>query len=534
MDEKYKLIVVDDEDFIREGMAKGIGWDNWGFEVVGTAMNGEEAIRLIEKYKPDVVLTDIRMPIMDGIQLINHLDETKNEADIVIVSGYSDIEYYRKALEYHVFDYILKPTKISDFEIVFKKLKEKYDDKMLKQRKFREMQELLNESIPYMKQNFLSNLVNGFYNNEDEIKQKLFFFGFHIETRNIFVCKISVEIEKNEDNNNLFTQEKMLTINNYIKNSFNREIENIIKGTFFINANQEVIGICNCDKLNKLTSLFKEIILKLEEKKNIYLLLGISSKCNDITEIEEYTEQAGLALYQSVFFEENNVLEYKEVNNNEQNCYLNELNEDKVINELLAQEEKCEIKEIERFFKYFKNTVVINYDYIDCICNKLYFDIVKYGLRFHIDLNDDINNNFFSDLSKMKRLNTKKDFLYENIFHIKKIIDNNKSNKQVLIIKIEKFIADNIENNELSLTLISDFIQRNPAYISVIYKNETGNNISDYIVNLRIDKAKELLESTNLKAYEIGKRVGYNDSSYFTKIFRKIVGVSPSIYKKGR
>lgn len=533
MDKKYKLIVVDDEDFIREGIAKGIEWSKWGFEVAGTAMNGKEAIELVEKYKPDVVLTDIRMPIMDGIQLINYLDETNNKADIVIVSGYSDIEYYRKALEYHVFEYILKPTKISDFEVAFRKLKVKYDDKMLKHRKFLEMQELLNESIPYMKQNFLSNLVNGFYNKE-EVEQKLFFFGFELETKGIFVCKISVEIEENDATNNLFIQEKKFTINNYIKNNFNKEIENVIKGTFFINVNQEVIGICNCDNLDRLISLFKKIILKLEERKNIYLLLGISNKCNDITEIQEYTEQARLALYQLVFFEENNVHAYNEINNTEHNCFLNELNEDKVINELLTQDGKNEIKEIERFFKCFKNTIVINYDYIDCICNKLYFDIVKYGLRFHINLNNEINNDFLSSISKIKRLNTKKDFLYQNIFHIKKIINQNKSNKQVLIIKIEKFIADNIENNELSLTLISDFIQKNPAYISVIYKNETGNNISDYIVNLRIDKAKELLKSTNLKNYEIGKRVGYNGSSYFTKIFKKIVGVSPSTYKKGR
>ena len=116
----YKVLVVDDEDMIREGIASGVPWAELGFEVSGQAVNGVEAIGLIKKNTPDVVLTDIRMPKMDGIELIEYLSTNCARIKIIIISGYSDIEYFKSAINNRVFGYLLKPTEYGEFQKVFK------------------------------------------------------------------------------------------------------------------------------------------------------------------------------------------------------------------------------------------------------------------------------------------------------------------------------------------------------------------------------------------------------------------------------
>lgn len=124
----YRLLIVDDEEDIRNGMSRGIPWKEWGFTVVGIAENGEEAVFLTEKEKPDVVLSDIRMPKMDGVELMQYLHDNLPEIKIVILSGYNDLEYLNMAIKNQVTEYMLKPTDIDEFEQLFRKIRKNLDE----------------------------------------------------------------------------------------------------------------------------------------------------------------------------------------------------------------------------------------------------------------------------------------------------------------------------------------------------------------------------------------------------------------------
>ena len=123
----YKLIIVDDEQSIRNGMANGIPWNDWGFEVIGQASDGLEALELVENERPDVVLSDIRMPRMDGVELMQRLHKDYPDVKVIILSGYSDFEYLNTAIKNSVTEYLLKPTDIDEFEETFKNLKKRID-----------------------------------------------------------------------------------------------------------------------------------------------------------------------------------------------------------------------------------------------------------------------------------------------------------------------------------------------------------------------------------------------------------------------
>lgn len=150
----YRLIIVDDEWEALKGMRDTLPWEQWGFEVAGAASSGEEAWLLIETITPDVLLTDIRMDEMSGIQLIDRVHQKYPEIRSVIISGYSDIEYYRKALEYKVFDYILKPSREEDFSKIFGNLRTILDQERSKEERYHYFKEHWNKSREALLESF--------------------------------------------------------------------------------------------------------------------------------------------------------------------------------------------------------------------------------------------------------------------------------------------------------------------------------------------------------------------------------------------
>lgn len=135
----YKLLIVEDERAIAQGIAKSNPWEEWGFQVSGICNNGEEAVAFIEKDKPDLVLSDIRMPKMDGIALMQYLNAQYPEIKIVILSGYNDFQYLQMAIRNHVAEYLLKPTLLEEFEQLFRKMKQVLDEEA-QEREEQEMQ----------------------------------------------------------------------------------------------------------------------------------------------------------------------------------------------------------------------------------------------------------------------------------------------------------------------------------------------------------------------------------------------------------
>lgn len=163
----YKLLIVEDESAIAQGIAKSNPWEEWGFQVAGICGNGEEAVAFIERDRPDLVLSDIRMPKMDGIALMQYLNEKYPEIKIVILSGYNDFEYLQMAIRNHVAEYLLKPTLLEEFEELFRKMKNVLDEEA-QQREERELQIRSRESNALLKgYGYSEEFVESFFYHRD-------------------------------------------------------------------------------------------------------------------------------------------------------------------------------------------------------------------------------------------------------------------------------------------------------------------------------------------------------------------------------
>ncbi|WP_105616809.1 response regulator transcription factor [Vallitalea okinawensis] len=532
----YKLIVVDDELIIREGIVNTIPWGKWGFEVVGQGQNGIEAIELIEKYKPDVILTDIKMPTMDGIELMNIISEKYNDLEIVILSGYSEVEYYRKAIKCHVVDYLLKPTCYEDFEKVSMKIKARLDKKNQRIKENKELKKQLLESLPYMRQIFLKQICNGLYSDQLIIKEKMKFYDIHLVSERLAVIALSFDnysilnINYSEEQNYLLKQSLM-----YLANQLVQEFGN---GSFYI-ENQMIIGIYNF----KTDDCFKQVIAFIEklqsvvyELKSITLSAGVSEECSNIVQLKYFYNQAVEALKQRIYLGNESITCYKDIMDVEDMEYLEyRFNSDKIIDFIFYNGQDNIDVILDEVFNNLKNKLMKRYDYIDKLWYELYYAIARYAVRFNLDMDDIIHNrkNNITEISSIENLDLKRKWILDILSKCRQHVDQRRDNHQSkLIMEAKKYVDENYSDNGMSLSMVADKFNKNHAYLSKLFKKETGENFTDYIIKLRVNKSKELLKDITIKTYEVANQVGYADTSHFIKVFKKYTGMSTSQYRE--
>jgi two-component system response regulator YesN len=415
----YKLLIVDDEEDIRRGIARGIPWQEWGFEIVGQAENGEEAVRLIEEKRPDVVLSDIRMPKMDGIELMQYIHNNNPDIKIIILSGYNDVEYLNMAIRNQVTEYLLKPTDIDEFEALFHRLKAGLDEERRKRRELEILKSRAIENQDLFYGRVLSNLLEGYVGGEEE-------YGWKQEI-----------------------EDAGIDFNRCVVTAFNSEAGENEQGEEHFRLKQKMIQYCNSREM--------------PWKKHFFL------------------------------HRDGNVVGVITLNNKEYEGWLGEQKKEKELNELLQVVEEIQGEIGDTFGFVMKKT-------ISRVCR-----------------------------SEKELPSIYKKIAEELLITSRELGSQNKTN--TLVASIQVYLEKEYCSNLVSLESTAEHFRKSPAYISRIFKQETGFNFSDYITRKRMEKSKILLKDLSLKVYEIAEMTGYADASNFIKVFRKNCGMSPNEYR---
>ncbi|MCT4544294.1 MAG: response regulator [Vallitalea sp.] len=532
----YTIIVVDDEFIIREGIVNTIPWNNWGFEVIGQAKNGIEAIKLIDKRVPDVILTDIKMPHMSGIELIKILAEKYSQIEIVLLSGYSDIEYYKKAIEYRVAEYLLKPTCYDDFEKTFKKMKNKFDEKKKKVLEYKELKKQLVESLPYMKQIFLKKLVRGYYKEITIIEEKTNFYNINLKMKGEKFIVIALCIDNYIMLKNKYSEEHNHLLKISVMYLANQLVKKYGCGEFYLEDNDIIVGIYSLqDNYYSIIDMIENLQNAVHDLKGITISAGLSSECLDIKKLNIYYNQAILTLKQKIFLGDESITSYNDIDVKSIKYIEYKFQNDKIIDYIFYRGKGNPEEMIDEVFTFFRNKLIKNYDYIDKLWNELYISIARDALRYNINLDELLENSKLNveDISNLDSLELKKQWIIEIIEKTKMLINDERvDNNCKLISQIKEYINEHYCENSMSLGIVANTFNKNPAYISKLFKNETGDKFLDYIIKLRINKAKELLNDVSIKTYEIAEMVGYADTSHFIKVFKKYTGMSTSEYRE--
>lgn len=504
-----RIVIVEDEIKIREGMGKLIE-SQTNHIVVGEAANGEEGLEMILRFKPDLVITDIRMPKMDGLEMIRELNYRKFPVHTVILSGYSEFEYAKKAIQYGVEDYLLKPLGVEDIEKMLKTIDERIKEEQLKKgnAEFYLRNLVLGTDAEAQKNLVAVKSVCGLSENSNYEMFEAYIGGTDASYRNEMETYVEELKEKYPELHIHFTY-----------------VESVQKIYLLISEDGYE------DRINAFErSLYNRMILRYQNKED--KAIWTKKKFTNISELKQIaTKLDGIIAYALVlktegWLEETQVNEYKfvelkspsEIYNKIRNaiCQGNPEKLRKAMDEFIEfmESDYYDITDIRRAF--LKSYYMIG-DTLQDIDQKMY-ELLK---------NSNVSQNIESAVTwnEMKRA-------YGDIFQM---IAGSKSKREdisnYVIKKAINYIREHYQEG-ITLEEVSRELEITPEYLSTLFNREVGINFTTFLKQFRMSHAKRLLKGTNMKIYEIAKATGYSDPKYFQRVFKETIGVSPGEYRQ--
>ncbi len=545
MNNLYKVIIVDDEFIIRDGLMS-FKWEKFGFTPIGSASDGEEALKLLEQNPADLIITDIKMPFMNGLELSKKIHEKYPSSKIIILTGYKDFEYVHKALRTGVVEYLLKPVDLSELENLAIKIKNILDDDINSTKQIDVYEKQLKECMPLAVENFLRGIIEEKITNMIDIEEKINLMEICL-TREFYACSIiQFNIKHTESNNKLPCEFKSI-----LENTLSEFMKNKNLGYFYFNSEFEIVLIFNFDLVETSISTFDFLIKIIHDIKHLFeksimscekfmIYMGISNIYKHISYLPISYHQAGQAL-QRRFFDEAADIFYAW---KEKSTFLQTASdypyekEDILINSILNGDKGQTSDYLKAFWDdlnlvqkqleplHFKSMVIQ-------LLNMLERRLNKHGTS----LNEiaSINPPFTEYIEALSTITNLKQSI-ENLFlksseFILEMNNKAKSSSYAAVQQALKYIEDHY-SEKITLNELAEKVFLNPSYFSIQFKKEVGKNFVAYIKEVRIQKAKELLKKVDLKAYEVCEIVGYHDYKYFTETFKKLTGLSPLEYRQ--
>lgn len=526
-----KLILVDDEKTTRTTLMNLIPWVDMGIDSVTEAWDGVEALKLALRLRPDIVLSDVRMPMMNGIELAEQLKEKLPECKVIFLSAYSDKDFLKSAIKLNAMDYVEKPIDIDEITRIIRKTA----SACIEEKKRIKAEEMLRANIA---------------ENMALTNQSLALF---LTKRNISLIELQARFDLNavhfSVNSELITilfkltskegmDEEALTSD---RNSIMRSLQEAfdrgnMKFIYSIKGNELIIVHVELDCTSAIDAL-DCLLIKLIENVNIKfsvstrLIIGAGIKVIGLENLPLSYQAAVIALQKQFFYGYGNPVFYKE---STVAPYVFEETLPTELTYLLKSGSREEavnlVKKVAEDIKRHDNTQ-INY-----VKNELY-NLLLLISQFAAERNI---------LIPVENSGTK--YLWELILSantldeiIECIIDHttlffkfmrNESDSNRIIESITNYIRQNFNDETLSIRTIAEHVFLSPNYLCALFKRETGNTIYQYITDVRIDKAKEYLKNGSVKPYEVAAKVGYSDPKYFSKVFKKEVGLVPSEFRE--
>lgn len=327
----YTLILVDDESDVREGLLKQIDWGLYGFEVIGITDNGKEAYDIVDKLLPDIVITDIKMPFMDGLTLSELIKQKYPATRIIILTGFEEFEFAQKAVKLHIDEYVLKPFSCQELINVLVKIKLQMDDEIAQKKNIQKLREHYNKSLPILKANFLTLLITRKLS-ESEIMDKSYGFNINLNAKGFMVSVISIdkyvydnlaeqETENKEEKSEISSLLEDIDLTLFAVLNIAKElIDKYDMGIVFIHNGDIVVLSVSNDKeseaaiIHTLTVL-EEIRYSVEKYLMLTVTIGVGTFCNTVSDISNSYKDAVVALNYKLILGNNRILYINDLEN---------------------------------------------------------------------------------------------------------------------------------------------------------------------------------------------------------------------------
>ncbi len=512
----YRLVVVDDEKTIRQGMCKFIDWNRLGFEVIADFEDGKETIEFLQENTVDVILADIQMSEKSGLDVAAFVQEQNLPVKVVIISSFREFEYARRAVELNVEHYLLKPIQLPEVESVFTKIKEDLDKRVAEPKETTTEANNFDEILPELQEEFLVSLLVGVTHEKVVLEKKLKLLKLPFQASNPYAV-LNVTIRNEES---LAKYGEISFKKNLLRNMF-EEDTNII--FYIVGLSKDTI---------KIIATVKRERKNLEEDLQQY----IHNKTEDIKRLLDLDLDISIEnIYPDIWgFEERKYTLSKEPKNLEPmqgKDYDQVLQKYRLLCYLINSGDFSELKPLlDNIFFGYRNLPL---DQVKHIIINMFSLLSNKYMKMGSEEWKTITMLLLNE--KLYETDSREELMEKCMSILNKTIQTKQTQKSETAQKIIEQAVDYMKEHyaqSLSLEMISDKYFLNQCYFSRIFKQYKGETFTDYLIQIRMEKAKELLAEGKYKVYEISEMVGYVSEKYFFRIFKQYTGKSPSEYQR--
>ncbi|MDQ6422983.1 response regulator [Paenibacillus sp. LHD-117] len=516
-----KVLLVDDEEIVCDGLTRFINWEELGYQVVSSASSAAQALVYMESSPVDLVISDIRMPVQNGLQLMEIIQSEYPGVRTIILSGYGEFEYARQALRLGASDFLTKPVNFGELKKLLINIKKELDLERQEERNRKEYRQIHLNHV-------LNSLAKGYIVDDQEEQAALAGLPWDRE-----YCLIRIQIEKFLSEQSVLNDGKEL-----ISRIASQAADEKGSVWVFNNERSEIACFWMPQVDEDMTASYLKALTENLQNHQIEAVLGISEKHRRLVHLKEAYLEAGRALQYAMIHLDRKITYYREIDHVLLTNYrIDETLAAEILDLLASPEQWIRIESI-----IYSTIDAMNYEgckphEIQAFCIQILFMISQHLYSIHnIKSPSQTDTALFVSIRAM--------LLSSDVTSMKKSIADaldrmnqelNPSDQEAksshTIAKVQRYIDEHYAQ-DISLTTLSNVFFIHPIYLSRLFKEKTGKNYLDYVTEVRIMRAKELLKNPALKVYEICQMVGYDSPRYFSKLFKSLTGMTPKEYKE--
>ncbi|MDO4523015.1 MAG: response regulator [Eubacteriales bacterium] len=534
----YRVLLVDDEILVRDAMRENVDWHGLGFELVRDCQNGKDAIEYLEQNQVHVILTDINMPYVDGMELSRYAFENHPETEIIIFSGFSEFEYAKKAIQYQVSEYLLKPITAFELSAVLKKIREKLDNRYREEEKLTVLQNTsreYNKNAGIFRSRALNDLVMGNKKPEDSLRE-LAGMGIDFQSECYRLAALDMDI-----------------YSELYEPDFEKKQESALMAFVALNISTEILQNENCGIayqegdhrirwilwgsatqrfIEKSSSICHRIREEINKALGMELSVGLGICVNEPTQLYYSWKSAKEALSLRYVIGGNRILDMENLQINQPVSFYTET--EKLLESVRKHDFDDSVNVLDGITEKMREACLEKSQ-----VTLLLLEVIKAvgtvqrqsgAMEERVQSEQ---NHFLEQVTKVRTLTAA---ITEVREYVRSVIDgmeevNDTKGKRTALIAMD-YIEKKYSEASFNLNEICSYLAISTSHFSTIFKEATGVTFMEALTRVRMQKAKELLRHTSLKNYEIADRVGFSDPHYFSIAFKKMTGKSPTEYAK--
>lgn len=519
---ELKILILDDEYIILDGLCS-FPWEMYGCRIVGKAMDGEEGMELIDRYQPDIILSDIKMPEKDGIQVAKYAKEKYPDTEIILLTGYDSFSYAQQAITIGVADYLLKPVNFREMHEVIGKTCKKIRKNQFERQDYYELQKNYQKALPEIRAKLISDLLNGRLKDRDALEKKMNQVNLKIEKYLVIYGKLSGETQLDIDPGLLDFIICNICKEYLEKFSYRVYVETDPLGYTFLIAFDEEVN--QKDAISKCKKYCEEMVKSIQEVMKCTMAIGISQVFRNSYDMALAYRQSVTACENNLGNEENGgIIEYQDVCQWENTAWEVTVGEKRTLFSAIHQGYVETAKEIvNRIFEGCQDIDMMRY-----VAMELLISCFQYVLNDEIAGIDENSRNLLpAKLESLFFCHNKKELLRIVNDTIAKLQEHNQDvkldKKQQMATRIMEYICKNY-SQDISLDELSEKFRISKTYINNLLKSVYHRSFLDILQDYRLKEAKKMILENQYKISEIAEKVGYHDISYFIRVFKKNMG----------